>query len=73
MRIQALTEVIALAEKLNPEEKLQLIEHMACELQHTPKPAPHLSWKEASGLGKEIWAEIDVDRYIDTLREEWEH
>jgi hypothetical protein len=73
MRIKALTEVIALAEKLNPEEKLQLIEHMARELQRTPPSPPCLSWKEASGLGKEIWAEIDVDRYIDTLREEWEH
>ena len=73
MRIQALTEVIAFAEKLNPEEKLQLIEHMARELQRTPKPAPYLSWKDASGLGKEIWEGIDVDRYIDTLRDEWEH
>ena len=72
MRIQALTEVIALAEKLNPEEKLQLIEHIARELQRTPPSPLCLSWKEASGLGKEIWEGIDVDRYIDTLRDEWE-
>jgi hypothetical protein len=73
MGIQALTEVIALAEKLNPEEKLQLIEHMVRALQHKLPSPPCLSWKEASGLGKEIWAGIDVDRYIDTLRDEWEH
>jgi hypothetical protein len=73
MRIKALTEIVALVEQLNPEEQLQLIEHIARGLQRTPQPAPCLSWKEASGLGKEIWEEIDVDRYIDTLRDEWEH
>ena len=54
MRIKALTEVVALAEQLSPEEKLQLIEHIARDLQRIPQPAPRLSWKEVSGLGKEI-------------------
>jgi hypothetical protein len=72
MRLKALTEVITLAEQLSSEEKLQLIEHIARELQRKAQPSPCLSWKEASGLGKEIWDEIDVDRYIDTLRDEWE-
>jgi hypothetical protein len=73
MRLKALTEVIALAEQLNPVEKRQLIEHIARELQCKLQPSPCLSWKDASGLGKEIWDAIDVDRYVDTLRDEWEY
>ena len=58
MRIQALTEVIALAEKLNPEEKLQLIEHIARELQRTPPSPPLLvvergEWVGQGNLGRD--------------------
>jgi len=47
-----LTEIITLAEQLNPAEKLQLIECLMRDLQRTP---PCLSWREAYGLGKAIW------------------
>ena len=34
-----------------------------------PKPR---SWAEYSlGLGEEIWKNVDIDKYIDTLRDEW--
>jgi hypothetical protein len=72
MNATNLAEVIPLVEKLNPEEKLQLIEHVARDLQRKPQPTPRLSWKDARGLGKEIWEGVDVDRYIDKLRNEWE-
>jgi hypothetical protein len=67
-----LAEIIPLVEKLSPEEKLQLIEHVARDLQHKPQATPRLSWKDARGLGKEIWEGVDVDRYIDELRNEWD-
>lgn len=67
-----LTQAIALVEKLSPEEKLQLIEHVAHDLQRKSQTTPHLSWKDARGLGKEIWEGVDVDRYIDDLRNEWD-
>jgi hypothetical protein len=66
------TEVIALVEKLSPKEKLQLIGHLAHNLQQESQPTPRLSWKDARGLGKEIWEGVDVDRYIDDLRNEWD-
>jgi len=72
MQTAGLTEVISLAEKLNPEEKLQLIERLARDLQRTSQSPPRLSWKEARGLGKEIWEGVEVDHYIDALRNEWE-
>jgi hypothetical protein len=72
MQTTRLIEIIALAEKLNPEEKLQLIERLARDLQHTSQSSPRLSWQEACGLGKEIWEGVEVDRYIEALRDEWE-
>jgi len=71
MRTTGLTEIITLAEKLNPEEKLQLIEHLMHDLQRTPQSPPRLSWREACGLGKAIWEGVEVNRYIDILRDEW--
>jgi hypothetical protein len=70
MHTTGLREVIALVEQLSPEEKLQLIEHVARALQR--QPPPPLSWQAAQGLGKEIWAGVDVERYLDDLRQEWE-
>jgi hypothetical protein len=72
MSITNLAEIIPLVEKLSPEEKLQLIEHVARDLQRKSQPPPHLSWKDARGLGKEIWEGVDVDHYIDELRNEWD-
>ncbi|HJY87280.1 MAG TPA: hypothetical protein VKE24_10630 [Candidatus Acidoferrales bacterium] len=67
-----LAEIMPLVEKLSPEEKLQLIEHVARDLQRKPQATLRLSWKDARGLGKEIWEGVDVDRYIDELRNEWD-
>jgi hypothetical protein len=67
-----LAAVIALLDRLSPEDKQQLIEHVARDLQQKSQSMLHLSWKDARGLGKEIWEGVDVDRYIDGLRNEWD-
>jgi len=54
MPTTGLIEIIALAEKLSPEEKLRLIERLARDLQRTSQSSPRLSWREACGLGKAI-------------------
>lgn len=72
MTTVSLAQIIPLVEKLSPEEKLQLIEHVAHVLQGEPRTTPRLSWKDARGLGKEIWEGVDVDKYIDELRNEWD-
>ena len=68
MQTTGLAEIIALVDKLSPEEKRQLIEYVARDLQRTPSAPVRLSWQEARGLGKDIWAGVDVDQYIDALR-----
>jgi hypothetical protein len=67
-----LAAVIALLDRLSPEDKQQLIEHVAQDLQQKSQSTLHLSWKDARGLGKEVWEGVDVDRYIDGLRNEWD-
>jgi hypothetical protein len=67
-----LAAVIALLDRLSPEDKQQLIEHVARDPQQKSQSTLHLSWKDARGLGKEVWEGVDVDRYIDGLRNEWD-
>ena len=54
MSTQNLTEAFAVVEKLSPEEKLQLIEHVAHEL-HETRSEKIRHWREFRGLGKKIW------------------
>lgn len=72
MQRAGLTAIITLIEQLSPEEKRQLIEYVARDLQRTPSAPVRLSWQDARGLGKDIWAGVDVDQYIDVLRQEWD-
>jgi hypothetical protein len=72
MHATSFTEVIALVGKLSSEEKLWLIERVARDLQQKPQATPRLSWKDAQGLGKELWEGVNVERYIDELRNEWD-
>lgn len=38
-----------------------------------PERASSRSILELEGLGKEVWEGVDARRYIDELRDEWEH
>ena len=71
MNTQNLTEAFAVVEKLSPEEKLQLIEHVVHELRET-RSEEIRHWREFRGLGKEIWQGVDTQAYIDKLRDEWD-
>lgn len=37
-----------------------------------PQQAQEVRWSDISGLGKEIWAGIDAQDYVNQLRDEWE-
>ena len=72
MQTTGLAEIVTLIEQLSPEEKRQLIEYVARDLQRTQSAPVHLSWQDARGLGKDIWTGVDVDQYVDALRQEWD-
>jgi hypothetical protein len=54
-------------------ERLRLLERTAHDLARDEAEAePLRSILELRGLGKEIWAGVDPQRYVNALREEWD-
>lgn len=62
-------EMIQEAEKLTIQERQQLIQ--ALEAMSTQDKTYKLS--DLRGLGAEIWRDVDVDAYINQLRDEWDN
>lgn len=61
---------------LSHDDQLKLLAKMAEELangkEKTEMPEKR-SLLELEGLGAEIWEGIDAQKYVDELRNEWEH
>ncbi len=61
---------------LPQKEQIKLLAKMAEELANdegeTESPKKR-SIMELHGLGAEIWEGIDAQKYVDDLRDEWEH
>ncbi len=61
---------------LSVDEQLKLLAKMAAELANGKEKDESLekrSLLELEGLGAEIWEGIDAQKYVDELRNEWEH
>ncbi len=61
---------------LSHDEQLKLLAKMAEELSNGEEkkvPTKKRSLLELEGLGAEIWEGIDAQKYVDELRNEWEH
>ena len=54
-------------------EKLRLIAKVSGAMAETEVEKPRRSLMELEGLGKEIWEGIDVQEYVNEMRDEWEH
>ena len=55
-------------------ERLRLLEITVHDLALTAsQDTKKRSILELRGLGKEIWKGIDAQKYVDGLREEWDH
>ena len=58
---------------LPDKEKLRLIAKVSSDLAESECKKPKRSIMELHGLGKEIWEGIDAQKYVNELRDEWEH
>jgi hypothetical protein len=59
--------------KLMPEEKANQILDFAKFLQSKPELADKpLDFRDAAGLGKEVWRSVDVEAYIQQERSSWD-
>ena len=57
-------------------EQIKLLAKIAEQLaggEETEATEKKRSLLELEGLGAEIWAGIDAQKYVDELRDEWEH
>jgi hypothetical protein len=54
------------------EDQLRLLAIMEQELARGQESAPRRSIMELHGLGKDIWAGIDAQAYVNELRKEWD-
>jgi endonuclease III-like uncharacterized protein len=61
---------------LSHDEQLKLLAKMAEELANggeMEETVKRRSLLELEGLGAEIWEGVDAQKYVDELRNEWEH
>lgn len=67
----AYREVLRKVERLTPADQLQLLEELVGLIRHQVTPRPRRSILELQGLGKKIWAGLDVQKYINQERASW--
>jgi hypothetical protein len=58
-------------EHLSPDDQLRLMEQMVATLRRQMGTGEARRITELKGLGKEIWQDVDVQRYIDEERDSW--
>lgn len=69
MTLEAIVEEIR---SLPVETRKQLITVIVDSLTETPSTTKKHSLRELRGLGKEIWASIDAQDYVNKERDEWD-
>ena len=59
------------AKRLDRIDQLRLLEEIAGAIRKKYAEEEKRSLLELAGLGKELWQNIDVEKYVDTERESW--
>ena len=62
-------EIMTKLRELTPVEQSQLLEHLSSRLHQ--KRGPVHSILELDGLGKDIWAGVDAQAYVNQERDSW--
>jgi hypothetical protein len=72
MSTRTYDEILSRIQLLPPEDQLQLLADLALMLRHQVTAEPQHSIMELKGLGKEVWQDIDVEKYIEEERNSWD-
>ena len=59
------------ASRLSQQEKANLLAELASQVRDDNRKGKKRSIMELEGLGKEIWAGIDAQEYVDRERDSW--
>ena len=74
MATKPYSHILQQVQQLPPDEQRQLLADLAKLVQQTDAQSaePPRSILELDGLGKEIWAGVDPDQYIEEERRSWD-
>jgi hypothetical protein len=72
MSTDAYREALSRVLLLTPDEQLQLLADIVAMLRQQVTAEPQHSIMELEGLGKEIWQDVDIEKYIDEERNLWD-
>ena len=72
MSTRTYDEILSRIQLLPPEDQLQLLADLALMLRNQVTAEPQHSIMELKGLGKEVWQDIDVEKYIEEERNSWD-
>jgi hypothetical protein len=64
--------ILEQAKALTQQERKELAKLLIDMLDTETRPARQRRLSELRGLGKEIWASIDAQEYVNRLRSEWD-
>jgi hypothetical protein len=65
-------QIIEQAKTLDAAARRELVKQLVDTLGEDATSSRQRSLTELRGLGKEIWADIDAQDYVDGLRDEWD-
>jgi hypothetical protein len=65
----SLNDIVAELSRLTETQREQLM--IALQKLKSPVNRPPVRITQLAGLGKEIWSKVNVDKYIQELRDEW--
>ena len=65
-------EVLSQIQLLTPDEQLRLLEDLAAMIRQELTIQRKHNVMEFSGFAKELWKDVDVEKYIDEERNSWD-
>ncbi len=71
MQVTSYGKLLEEVEKLNQEEQLRLLEQIAVLIRSKATAKTRRSILELQGMGKNIWKNIDAQKYVDKERASW--
>ena len=65
-------DALRVVERLSRTEQLQLITTLLQRIQNEITDDPPIDLLTLSGVGAEVWADVDVDAYLQQERDSWQ-
>ena len=71
MTVLEYRDLLAQVSHLSRQEKAELLVELAAQVRDESRKAQKRSIMELEGLGKEIWAGVDAQEYVNRERDSW--